>query len=149
LTSTSSTFNLGVKDFGDLVFWFPIDCDGWGRWLNSVRDGVRSCGFELGDMENRVDRSHSIRKTDGEGMRTRTSYDIERSKVLFGQFLRWTSGAEILRFDEDLLSDLEIWCGFTSSVSRALISILRIRHLIPKELMELIEVDCVLSGPGG
>jgi hypothetical protein len=82
-------------------------------------------------------------------MRARTSYDIEGSKVLFGQFLRRTSGAEILRFDEDLLFDLEIRCGFTSSVSRALISILHIRHLIPKELMELIEVDCILSGPGG
>jgi hypothetical protein len=75
-------------------------------------------------------------------------YDIEGSKIPFGQFLQWTGGTEILGFDEDLLSDPEIRCGFTSSVSRALISILRIRHLILKELMELIEVNCILLGLG-
>ena len=37
-----SSVELGVKDFGDLVFRFAVDVD-WGqRWLNAVGDGVRS-----------------------------------------------------------------------------------------------------------
>jgi hypothetical protein len=51
-------------------------------------------------------------------------------------------GVEILGFDKDLLSNPEIRCGLTSSISQALILILRIRHLILKELMELIKVNC-------
>jgi hypothetical protein len=117
--------------------------------LDSVRDDVQSRRFELGDMEDRVYGSHSIWKADGEGMRAWAGYDIEGSKDLFGQFLQWTGGVKILGFDEDLLSNLEIRCGFTSSISRVLISILRIRHFIPKELMKLIEVNCILPGPGG
>ena len=33
---------LGVKDFGDLVFGFTIDVDQRWRWLDAVRDGVQS-----------------------------------------------------------------------------------------------------------
>ena len=33
---------LGVKDLGDLVFWFAVDVDWRRRWLNAVGDGVRS-----------------------------------------------------------------------------------------------------------
>jgi hypothetical protein len=37
--------------------------------LDSVRDGIQSCGFKLGDMEGRVYGSYSLQKADGEGMR--------------------------------------------------------------------------------
>ena len=37
-----SSVELGVEDFGDLVFWFAVDVDRRRRWLNVVRDGVRS-----------------------------------------------------------------------------------------------------------
>ena len=33
---------LGVEDFGDLVFGFAIDVDQGQRWLNVVGDGVQS-----------------------------------------------------------------------------------------------------------
>ena len=37
-----SSVELGVKDLGDLIFWFAVDVDWRWRWLDVVGDGVRS-----------------------------------------------------------------------------------------------------------
>ena len=37
-----SSVELGVEDFGDLVFGFAVDVDRRWRWLDAVGDGVRS-----------------------------------------------------------------------------------------------------------
>ena len=51
---------LGVKDRKYFIFWFPIN-DDWRVWDRvPIRDGVRSCGFDYGDVENWVDRMHAL-----------------------------------------------------------------------------------------
>jgi hypothetical protein len=43
-----------IEDFGDLELRFSIDNDQRRQRLYSVRNGVRSCGFDLGNMKDRV-----------------------------------------------------------------------------------------------
>ena len=51
---------LGVKDRGYFIFWFSVN-DDW-RVGNRVptREGIWSCGFDHGDVENWVDRTHVL-----------------------------------------------------------------------------------------
>ena len=44
-----------------------------------VQDLVRGCGFEHGDMENRVNTADSFGELEGEGMGTSLSKDFKRS----------------------------------------------------------------------
>ena len=47
--------------------------------MNTVRDLVRGCRFEHGDMENRVNTTDGFGEPEGEGMGTGLSKDFERS----------------------------------------------------------------------
>ena len=60
LTGPMPLVNLGVENFGDLVLRFTIDFDGQRRRLNTSRDGVRSSGFQLRDVENWMDGTHGV-----------------------------------------------------------------------------------------
>ena len=44
----------GVQDFGDFVFGLSVDFYWRRRRLRAIREGVRSCRFELRNMEDRV-----------------------------------------------------------------------------------------------
>jgi hypothetical protein len=100
-------------------------------------------------MEDRMYGTHGIRKSDGEGMHAQTSYDFKRTQVLFREFLGRTGGMEVLCFDEDLISDLQIRSRFTFGIRRSLISFLSVSHFFSEELMELIKVYSKFSCVGG
>ena len=51
---------LGVKDQGYFIFQFPIDDDRRVRDGVLTREGIWSCRFDHGDMENWVDRTHAL-----------------------------------------------------------------------------------------
>ena len=55
--------------------------------MHSARDGVRSCGFQLRDMEYRMDSTHRVRKPECEGMSSDLRNDCERSEELLQKFL--------------------------------------------------------------
>ena len=78
---------LGVKDFGDLVFGFTVNVDWRQRWLDVVWDGVWSCWFEDRNMKDRVDRSEGIRELKGKGMSASLSDDVVGTKVLLRELL--------------------------------------------------------------
>ena len=46
---------LGVEDFGDLIFGFAIHVEQRWRWLDAVRNSIWSWWFEDKDMEDWVD----------------------------------------------------------------------------------------------
>ena len=51
---------LGIEDQGYFVFWFSINDDRRVRNGVLTREGIRSCGLDHGDMENWVDRRHTL-----------------------------------------------------------------------------------------
>ena len=59
--AAAPTVDLGVENFGDFVLRLSIHKDRRWRRLDAPGDGVRSCGLELGDMEDGVDGAHGVR----------------------------------------------------------------------------------------
>ena len=76
--------------------------------------------------------------------------DCERPKVSLCKFLQGPSGAEVLGFDESLVTNFEVWCWSSSSVCRSLVSQLHSSHLLMEELVEGVKINGVfLSSFGG
>src|SRR5207245_8627701 len=96
-------------------------------------------------MKNGMYGAHSVWEFKGNRMSTRKGNDGERTKVLFGEFLRGSCGAEVLGFDIDLISDLEVRSWETPGVCRTLITLLRREHLGAEEVVELREFDGVVA----
>ena len=82
-------------------------------------------------------RAHSVWEFKGNGMSTRKGNDRERTKILFREFLRGSCGAEVLGFDIDLISDLEVRSWKTPGICRTLVMLLRGEHLGAEEVVEL------------
>ena len=51
--------------------------------------------------------------------------------------------------DENFISDLEVWCRSSSSVSRALIVLLCFSYLEPEFLVLIVEVYCKIPSSCG
>ena len=94
-------------------------------------------------MENRVNRLHRVQKLECDGVSAWLCDDGERPKVCLYEFPREPSGAEVLSFDESLVTDLEVQCWSLSSICRSLVSQLYISHLFTEELMEGVKIDRV------
>src|SRR3984893_10993163 len=97
------------------------------RWRRdyTIRNCVWSYGFQHGNVENRVDRSHGLGESEYKGVRASLSNDFERSKELFGKLLGGSGHAEILRFNIDSGSDLELRCWSLAGIRQTLIATLR------------------------
>ena len=61
------------------------------------------------------------------------------------EFPQGPSGAEVLSFDESLVTNFEVQCQSSSSVHRSLISQLHSSHLFMEELVEGVKIDRVFS----
>src|ERR1700730_4855749 len=125
-----------------------ISVDLYRRWRRdyTIRNCVRSYGFQHGNVENRVDRSHGLGESEYEGVRAGLSNDFERSEELFGKLLGGSGCMEILRFNVDLGSDLELWCWSLMGVRWTLIALLRIGDLGTELLVEFVQVHSEFSG---
>ena len=74
-----------------------------------VRNFIQKSRLKHGDMENGVDTSESVRKSEGKGMGSCFRKDLKRSLELVRKLVGWSGGAEELSFDESLLSYGEVW----------------------------------------
>ena len=81
--------------------------------------------------------AHSVWEFKGNRMSTRKGNDRERTKILFGEFLRGPCRAEVLGFDIDLISDLEVRSWKMPGICRTLITLLHREHLGVEEVVEL------------
>ena len=120
-----SLINFRVKDFLDFIFDFSVNLDQRRRRLDLIRNGTWVGEFELGDVEDRVHRFHSVRESECEGVTTGLRYDCEGSEVLVGELLGGARRPEVLSFHVDFFSYLEIRRSGSSGVCRALIALLR------------------------
>src|ERR1700731_2650695 len=125
-----------------------ISVDLYRRWWRdyTIQNCVRSYGFQHGDVENRVDCSHGLGEPEYEGVQASLSDDFERSEELFCKLSGGSGHTEILRFNVDSGSNLELWCWSPTGVRRTLIATLRIGDLGTEFLVELVQVHSEFSG---
>src|ERR1700730_4383082 len=118
------------------------------RWQRNymIRNCVWSYGFQHGNVENRVDRSHGLGESEYKGVRAGLSDDFERSEEFFGKLLGGSGHAEILRFNIDSGSDLELRCRSPAGIRQTLIATLRVGDLDTEFLVELVQVHSEFSG---
>ena len=119
-----SLIDFRVKDFLNFVFDFSIDLNRRQQRLDPIRNSTWVGEFELGDVEDRVHRFHSVGESEREGVTTGLRYDCEGSKVLVRELLGGVHRLEVLSFHVDFISYLEIWRSGSSGVYGALIALL-------------------------
>src|SRR6202045_1710702 len=125
-----------------------ISIDLYRRWRRdyTIRNCVRSYGFQHGNVENGVDHSHGLGELEYKGVQAGLSDDFERSKEFFGKLSGGSGRVEILRFNIDSGSDLELRCQSPAGIRRTLIAMLRIGDLGTEFLVELVQVHSEFSG---
>ena len=118
------------------------------RWRRdyTIRNCVRSYRFQHGDVENRVDHSHGLGEPEYEGVRASLSDDFERSEELFCKLSGGSGRTEILRFNVDSGSDLELQCRSPTGVRQTLIASLHIGDLGTEFLVEFVQVHSEFLG---
>ena len=89
-------------------------------------------------MEYGVNGTHRIRESKGERMGAGLGNNFEWAKEFFREFLGGPRGTDVLRFNKDLIGDLEIWRQVTTSVGGDGISVLRLGDGHSEMLMEVI-----------
>ena len=76
-----------VEDLGDFVLVFVVDLD-WRWWSNfTVRNCAREVRLELRNMKNGMDATHVRRELESDGVGSRASDNLVRTKVLLGELL--------------------------------------------------------------
>src|SRR5260221_10347997 len=100
---------VGIEDLNYLIFHFAVQFYWRGGGLFSVREGVREGGFELGDVEHRVDPSELLWEADCNRVHAWGAYYLKRSQVLLHQFPRRSGCAEKLRFHIYTVANPEGW----------------------------------------
>ena len=93
-----------------------------------------------------MDCSHGLGESEYEGVRAGLSDDFERSKEFFGKLPGGSGRMEILRFNVDSGSDLELRCWSPAGVCQPLIVTLRIGDLGTEFLVEFVQVHSKFSG---
>ena len=127
LASTSSV-DFGVEDFGYFVFEVSVDFDRRRRGYDAIRNFVRGVGLELRDVEDGVNTSEGVGKSEGERVSAGPGDNLVGSEILLRELCGGTGGAEELGFDECVLSNLEVRCRGTPEVSVTLIAFLRVSN---------------------
>ena len=107
-SALQAVVDFGVQDFGNLILLFVVDFHRRRRFDLAIRNGAGFVGFELRDMEDRVDGTHILGKLDLDGVGTGASDDLVRAKVLFGKLLQRSSSLYELGEEEDFGSDRKL-----------------------------------------
>jgi hypothetical protein len=81
----SVSVQFGIKDLHDLVLNFALYFHQRPRFDSAIRDCTRRVQFKHGDMVDRVDFAHGIRKAEDEGVGTGLSNDFIWIKILFSE----------------------------------------------------------------
>ena len=97
-------------------------------------------------MEYGVNGTHRIRESKGKRMGAGLGNNFEWAKEFFGEFLGGPRGTDVLRFNEYLIKDLELWRRVTMSVGGDGVSVLRLGDGCSEMLMEVIKINSKLMG---
>jgi len=75
---------LGVQDLADLILELTVNLDGFGRWWLAIGEPIRDGGFNLRDVEYRMNKAKFVRKSETDRVTTDAVDDLERAEVRFG-----------------------------------------------------------------
>jgi len=89
-----------------------------------IRNLVRSCEFQLGHMEDRVNCVEMIREVYGDGVSTRSCNDVKWAKVFLGEFFGGLSSVNVFCPYKYLLTNFEVRRGTVLVVRGSLITLL-------------------------
>ena len=84
---------------------------------------------------------HAAGQMEGERVSTCLSNNFERSKVLLREFLRGSSGANVVRLDKYLVSNDEVQRRSSAFVGRSRVSSLSCGDSFPELEMEFVEIN--------
>ena len=108
-TLATPSIDLRIKDLANVIILFTVNND-WRRWiLASVQNSVQCKGFELGNMENRMDGAVFLWKLKGECNWRGFSDDFERTKFLLSKLSCRSCHFDVLGVDHDLVTNVPIW----------------------------------------
>ena len=79
-------------------------------------------------------------------MRAGSCKDLVWAEEFISEFLRRPSCTKELSLDECLAANSEVGCGYSSGVSRTLVSLLGIGYVLLELLVKLVEVGDKVSG---
>jgi hypothetical protein len=139
---------LGIKNFEDLVLGFAINFDWQWRRLGLLWNGVQDQRLEHRDMEDQVDCTHAVWKSQSVRPEAHSGYNLKR-EIFLSQFLQEPSGPEELRFDKHIVSDSKFGGRSPMSIGRDLIPRLSGFDLLFQGGLDLIDVEGEVSGPRG
>jgi hypothetical protein len=134
--------DLGVENLRDLKLLFSIDSGRRGRRLDAIGDGVRRSRLKLRHMEDGVNGSHGVGKSEGVGVGADLGNYFEGAKILFGELLGGSGCLEELCFDVGLASDLKVRSQSSLQISVVLIMFLGFSDLFPEFDMKFVQVYC-------
>ena len=139
----------GVQDFAELVLEFAIDLDRLRWWWLPIGESIRNRGFDLRNVEYRVDEPEFVRKSETDGVGTDAIDNLEGSEVRFGQFPGRSSCLNVLRQEEDLVARDDVGWRGAAIVGRPLVAFLGNLERFSQVLVELVEVCSELSSAEG
>lgn len=150
LTSSAAVVIARVEDCTDrvkcvtfvIVFWR------WWRFVTTGK-GIGNGGFELGDVEYRVDFREVGWESKGKSVRSMLSNDCEWTEILVSEFAGRSSAGEVLGFDIDLIANANGGCRHAVSVSSCLVLLLSALDFLPQHLVKLVEVGDKVAGLEG
>jgi hypothetical protein len=134
--------DLGVENLGDLKLLFSVDSDWRGRRLDAIGNGVRRSRFKLRHMEDGVNGSHGVGKSEGVGVGADLGNHFEGAKILFGELLGGSGCPEEVGFDVGLASNLKVWSRSLLQISVVLITFLGFSDLFPEFDVKFVQVYC-------
>src|SRR6266481_5515940 len=137
-----------VQDLSDLELWLVVDHDWWQWGLCSTWNRVGGCGLQHRHVEDRVDRTKAVRKSQGDREGPRLRDDLVGPQELVGQLLGWPSHTEKLSFDESLATNRKGWGRQSPRVRGSLIAFLGIGHVCTEFRVQLVQVSNELTGAG-
>jgi hypothetical protein len=114
----------GIKDLCDLILDFAVYFHRRRRFDSAIWDCTRCVWCEHGDVVDRVDFAHGIRKAEDKGVGTGLSNDFVWTEILFGKLFRGLGSLEEPGLHERVLTDLEFRRRYTAVVGSLLITLL-------------------------
>ena len=99
--------------------------------------------------EDGVNGLYGVQKLECNGVSAWLHDDCKRPKVSLCKFPQGPSGAEVLGFDESLVTDFAIWCWSSSSVYESLVLQLCSSHLLMEKLVEGVKINRVFTSSFG
>ena len=96
-----------------------------------------------------MDRSHAVRQTQYDRVRTCSADNLKRTEVFFSKLLRGSGCTEELSLNKGRGTEGEFGMGGSGSVCRDLVTRLGLSDMILQGGMQLVKINSELAGSGG